>query len=72
MKKSLSDMYQFELADPVCTVVKSKVKILQNFVAFLEYMNFTHLSFLKPVSWIVKVNISALEILRIDQNFLLK
>ena len=25
----------------VCTVVKSKVKILQNFVAFSEYMNFT-------------------------------
>ena len=24
----------------VCTVVKSKVKILQNFVAFSEYMNF--------------------------------
>ena len=26
--------------DPVCTVVKSKVKISQNFVAFSEYMNF--------------------------------
>ena len=24
----------------VCTVVKSKVNILQNFVAFSEYMNF--------------------------------
>ena len=24
----------------VCTVAKSKGKILQNFVAFLEYMNF--------------------------------
>ena len=24
----------------VCTVVKNKVKILQNFVAFSEYMNF--------------------------------
>ena len=27
----------------VCTVVKSKVKISQNFVAFSEYMNFTRL-----------------------------
>ena len=26
----------------VCTVVKSKVKISQNFVAFSEYMNFTY------------------------------
>ena len=25
----------------VCTVVKSKVEISQNFVAFSEYMNFT-------------------------------
>ena len=27
----------------VCTVVKSKVEISQNFVAFSEYMNFTFL-----------------------------
>ena len=27
----------------VCTVVKSKVKITQNFVAFSEYMNFKKL-----------------------------
>ena len=30
----------FTLLLTVCTVVKSKVKIPQNFVAFLEYMNF--------------------------------
>ena len=30
----------FTLLLTVCTVVKSKVKILQNFVAFSEYMNF--------------------------------
>ena len=30
----------FTLLLPVCTVVKSKVKILQNFVASSEYMNF--------------------------------
>ena len=30
----------FTLLLPVCTVVKSKVKISQNFVAFSEYMNF--------------------------------
>ena len=31
----------FTLLLTVYTVVKSKVKILQNFVAFSEYMNFT-------------------------------
>ena len=30
----------FNLLLTVCTVVKSKVKIFQNFVAFSEYMNF--------------------------------
>ena len=30
----------FTLLLTVCTVVKSKGKILQNFVAFSEYMNF--------------------------------
>ena len=30
----------------VCTVVKCKVKILQNFVAFSEYMNFMMEDFL--------------------------
>ena len=29
----------------VCTVVKSKVKISQNLVAFSEYMNFTYSHF---------------------------
>ena len=33
----------FTLLLTVCTVVKSKVKISQNFVAFSEYMNFTFL-----------------------------
>ena len=32
----------FTLLLTVCTVVKSKVKISQNFVAFSEYMNFTY------------------------------
>ena len=36
----------FTLLLTVCTVVKSKVKISQKFVAFFEYMNFT--------SWILK------------------
>ena len=31
----------FTLLLTICTVVKSKVKISQNFVAFSEYMNFT-------------------------------
>ena len=31
----------FTLLLAVCTVVRSKVKMLQNFVAFSEYMNFT-------------------------------
>ena len=33
----------FTLLLTVCTVVKSKVKISQNFVAFSEYMNFKEL-----------------------------
>ena len=32
----------FTLHMTVCTVVKNKVKILQNFVAFSEYMNFRY------------------------------
>ena len=32
----------FPLLLTLCTVVKSKGKIAQNFVAFSEYMNFTH------------------------------
>ena len=32
----------FPLLLTVCTVVKSKRKISQNFVAFSEYMNFTN------------------------------
>ena len=32
----------FTLLLTVCTVVKSKVKISQNFVAFSEYMNFNN------------------------------
>ena len=32
----------FTLLLTVCTVVKSKVKIFQNLVAFSEYMNFTN------------------------------
>ena len=34
----------FTLLLTVCTVVKSKVKISQKFVAFLEYMNFRNFS----------------------------
>ena len=34
----------FPLLLTVCTVVKSKKKILQNFVAFSECMNFTLIS----------------------------
>ena len=33
----------FTLLLTVCTVVKSKVKSSQNFVAFSEYMNFTYI-----------------------------
>ena len=36
----------FTLLLSVCTVDKSKVKILQNFLAFSEYMNFNCVSFL--------------------------
>ena len=35
----------FILLLTVCTVVKSKVKISQNFVAFSEYMNFKNQSY---------------------------
>ena len=35
----------FSLLLNVCTVLKSKVKISQNFVAFSEYMNFNNLTF---------------------------
>ena len=37
----------FPLLLTVCTVVKSKGKILQTFVAFSEYMNFSNWSFFK-------------------------
>ena len=36
----------------VCTVVKSKGKILQNFVAFSEYMNFKHFDGARDMFWI--------------------
>ena len=39
----------FPLLLTVCTVVKSKGKILQNFVAFSEYMNFKYLK--KTKEW---------------------
>ena len=37
----------FTLLLTVCTVVKSKVKISQNFLAFSEYMNFNSVDFTK-------------------------
>ena len=37
----------FTLLLTVCTVVKNKVKISQNFVAFSEYMNFKAFKSLK-------------------------
>ena len=40
-KKATKFCEIFALLLTVCTVVKSKVKISQNFVAFSEYMNFT-------------------------------
>ena len=42
----------FTLLLTVCTVVKSKVKISQNFVAFSEYMNFNVIFFFKLCSQI--------------------
>ena len=51
----------FPLLLTVCTVVKSKVEILQNFVAFSEYMNFKGSSMAKchklagpPLPWCLK------------------
>ena len=42
----------FTLLLTVCTVVKSKVKISQNFVAFSEYMNFNRaFNRMKKVFW---------------------
>ena len=41
----------FTLLLTVCTVVKSKVEISLNFVAFSEYMNFTLNQFLNPSSF---------------------
>ena len=43
-------VYQNRSKDPVYSTVKSKVEISQNFVAFLEYMNFTCLAFSAPLS----------------------
>ena len=40
-KKATKFCEIFHLLLTVCTVVKSKGKISQNFVAFTEYMNFT-------------------------------
>ena len=41
----------FHLLLTVCTVVKSKGKISQNFVAFSEYMNFTRITKQKHVHY---------------------
>ena len=41
----------FTLLLNICTVVKSKVKISQNFVAFSEYMNFISKKRLKNKPW---------------------
>ena len=43
----------FPLLLTVCTVVKSKVKISQNFVAFSEYMNFKNVDFFTCITTII-------------------
>ena len=55
----------FPLLLTVCTVVKSKGKILQNFVAFSEYMNLTEniCTLLKDHIYIFASNCTSL-----DQN----
>ena len=37
--------------------VKSKVEILQNFVAFSEYMNFTYYNFLSPIFLLIQTQL---------------
>ena len=39
--------------------VKSKVKILQNFVAFSKYMNFNKLVTLLPLGWLTTFSVKA-------------
>ena len=52
----------FPLLFTVCTIVKSKGKILQNCVAFSEYMNFTYLY------WISQVLLNIWDIWLITKN----
>ena len=47
LKLQLCKVHIFEKS--VCTVVKSKVKILQNFVSFSEYMNFKIWNYLMKI-----------------------
>ena len=70
----------FTLLLTVCTAVKSKVKILQNFVAFSEYMNFRDIAFettpptfgkLKPCAFhafqiSIKYSISSAKMFQLD------
>ena len=52
----------FPLLLTVCTVVKSKGKISQNFVAFSEYMNFT-------VSWVVNIHMVSSKLVRFENQY---
>ena len=58
----------------VCTVVKSKGKISQNFVAFSEYMNFTYLlrSCFNPTSLQAEVYVNLLEGDSVDEDSLIQ
>ena len=46
-------MRNLHLTFDLCTVVKSKVKITQNFVAFSEYMNFIINEFQTALLWLI-------------------
>ena len=64
----------FPLHLTVCTVVKSKGKISQNFVAFSEYMNFTYLlrSCFNPTSLQAEVYVNLLEGDSVDEDSLIQ
>ena len=53
----------------VCTVDKSKVKILQNFVAFSEYMNFIIVWKVEFIFFLFGRNVSLKELFRFCPTF---
>ena len=55
----------------VCTVVKSKVEISQNFVAFSEYMNFTNFLVCAVILWNNKFCFVTLSCFQLSRHLLM-